>query len=201
MVPRKGERVSRERREGVGEPASVSVRAALNYMMTAIHGTTAYKTVKGNRAGSGKVEVGARASPRRAKSVGRYHRIERTAPIFSYEHSARATTFDVALDLISISTTTRNGSRASSTSSNRYRNVKGSPGPTKSTTLTASDFTATNGGLGRIARSISAIDAAQFPCALAATPYIAGPMIPGNSSYCDGNFKCDSSTFSSFSHR
>ena len=100
MVPRKGERVSRERREGVGEPASVSVRAALNYMMTAIHGTTAYKTVKGNRAGSGKVEVGARASPRRAKSVGRYHRIERTAPIFSYEHSARATTFDVALDLI-----------------------------------------------------------------------------------------------------
>ena len=39
--------------EGVGESSALSVRAALNYMMTAIHGTTAYKTVERESRGIG----------------------------------------------------------------------------------------------------------------------------------------------------
>ena len=107
-----------------------------------------------------------------------HHRIERTAPIFSYEHVAVATTRDVCPLFTVTSTVASKGSRASATSTTLERSVNGSPGLTLSSTRTSSARMVINGGRGKIARSINAIDAAQFPCALATAPNIAGATTP-----------------------
>ena len=116
----------------------------------------------------------ARETREREREMRTHHRIERTAPIFSYEHVAVATTRDVCPLFTVTSTVASKGSRASATSTTLERSVNGSPGLTLSSTRTSSARMVINGGRGKIARSINAIDAAQFPCALATAPNIAG---------------------------
>ena len=127
-----------------------------------------------------------------------YYRMERTAPIFSKVHSAMATVED--FDVMLSRTRTVNGSAVSSMERMVDVISSGSRGPTRSRTSRASDFIATNGGRGKIARSMRAIDAAQFPALDATTPYIAGPMTPGNSSNVSGNENSLRNAPSSSSH-
>lgn len=97
-------------------------------------------------------------------------------------------------------TRTVNGSAVSSMERMVDVISSGSRGPTRSRTSRASDFIATNGGRGKIARSMRAIDAAQFPALDATTPYIAGPMMPGNSSNVSGKENSLRNAPSSSSH-
>ena len=97
-------------------------------------------------------------------------------------------------------TRTVNGSAVSSMERMVDVISSGSRGPTRSRTSRASDCIATSGGRGKIARSMRAMDAAQFPALDATTPYIAGPMIPGNSSNVSGNENSLRNAFSSSSH-
>ena len=97
-------------------------------------------------------------------------------------------------------TRTVNGSAVSSMERMVDVISSGSRGPTRSRTSRASDFIATSGGRGKIARSMRAMDAAQFPALDATTPYIAGPMMPGNSSNVSGNENSLRNAPSSSSH-